>query len=160
MLNNLSTTLSFRKFHPHLLHSTNKNSLSYLPPTILHAALHSTPPLEHAKLPHLKTSSTKLTHPVSPLLSYSLHSNRVIQSVNYLSLHLATSPHFNCKNHSVLASPSTLYCLFHQISLSSRALMNHSIFKGTCSIIQYWVKNWTERRRIKQAALYIYLHET
>lgn len=139
MLNNLSTTLSFHKFHPHLPRSTNKNHLSYLPPIIhLHAVLHSTPLLQHAKLPHLKTSSTKHTHPVFPLLIYSFHSNRVIQSVNHHCLHLATSPHFNCKNHTVLASPSTLHCLFHQISLSSRALMNHSVFKGICSIIQYW----------------------
>lgn len=130
MLNNLSTTQSFCKFHPHLLHSSNKS------PSQLFTCCHSssccspsTPPLQQAALPHLNASPTKLTHPVCPvrlLLSQQSH------TVNYLFAS-CSQPSFRLQEPVYELHPPPLL-LIPQISLSSKALMSHSIFKGVCSI--------------------------
>lgn len=74
LLNNLCTTLSFHKFHPHLLHSTNRSPPSSLPPS---PAQRPQPP---ASCPASRLAPPR-SHPVSPV--HLLHGNRAIQSGNY-----------------------------------------------------------------------------
>lgn len=130
MLNNLSITLSFHKFHPHLLHSTNKIHLSYLPAVIhLHAAVQARPLFSRQSCPTLALPPPS-SHTLSALLL-----PQHLHTANYLFAS-CNSPHSDCKNQSV-SIILHLSCLFHQISLSSKALMSHSLFKGICSIIPH-----------------------
>lgn len=103
MLNNLSTTLSFHKFHPHLLHSTNKIHLSYLPAVIhLHAAIQARPHFSRQSCPTLMLPPPS-SHTLSALLLCSFHSSYTLLIT---SLHLATSPHLTART-SLLATSST-----------------------------------------------------